>query len=311
MWVSLGIAVVLLALIAAAALVLGDTEATELNAQTRAAMPEKSFVRLSDGFTHYEWQGPVDGPTVVLVHGFSSPMFIWDHNIAALAEAGFRVLRYDLYGRGLSDRPITRYTADLFDRQLGELLDALEVSGPIDLIGLSMGGAIALHFSDRHPERVRRIGLFAPVGFNELPPASRLMNVPGLGEWLIKAMGHRILMKGVRKQLGDDPEALRVFEEQYAMQLQYKGCKRALLSTMRYGPMEHLEGLYARVGRQPRPGILFWGTNDNVLPYGLHRPVLECFPSLQFHSINDGGHVANYQRADEVNRILIQFLAAS
>jgi pimeloyl-ACP methyl ester carboxylesterase len=45
----------------------------------------------------------------------------------ALANAGYRVLRYDQYGRGLSDRPNIEYTADVYDRQLGELLDALHI----------------------------------------------------------------------------------------------------------------------------------------------------------------------------------------
>ena len=56
--------------------------------------------------------------TVVLVHGFSVPYYIWDSTTTALAAAGYRVVRYDEYGRGLSDRPNVDYTADLYDRQL-------------------------------------------------------------------------------------------------------------------------------------------------------------------------------------------------
>jgi len=45
------------------------------------------------------------GPAVALVHGFSVPYYVWDPTAPELARAGFRVLRYDLYGRGYSDRP--------------------------------------------------------------------------------------------------------------------------------------------------------------------------------------------------------------
>jgi len=65
-----------------------------------------------------------------------------------------RVLRYDLYGRGFSDRPDTVYNQTCFDKQLCELLTALGNDKPINLIGLSMGGAIAIGFADKHPELV-------------------------------------------------------------------------------------------------------------------------------------------------------------
>src|SRR5258708_5112381 len=103
-----------------------------------------SYVQLADGVTHYGLAGPSDGRTVVLVHGFSVPYYIWDPTFAALTQGGFRVLRYDLYGRGFSDRPAIRYDADLYVRQLRELLGALKIDGPVDLIGVSMGGPVVV-----------------------------------------------------------------------------------------------------------------------------------------------------------------------
>ncbi len=94
-----------------------------------------SFVRLSDGYTHYEVAGPEDAETVVLVHGTTVPLFLWDRNVEELASAGWRVVRYDLYGRGLSDRPDARYDLNLYVRQLEELLAHVAPSGPVDLVG--------------------------------------------------------------------------------------------------------------------------------------------------------------------------------
>src|SRR6476661_1407463 len=100
------------------------------------------FVRLSDGLTHYQIDGPDSGRVVVLAHGFSVPYYIWDSTAAHLSGAGYRVIRYDEYGRGLSDRPNVPYVDDLYDRQLGELLDSLKITERVDLAGVSMGGAV-------------------------------------------------------------------------------------------------------------------------------------------------------------------------
>ena len=66
---------------------------------------KKSFIDLSVGKTHYELVGPETGRTVVLLHGGTIPMWTWDRQVPALVEAGFRVLRYDMCGRGYSDSP--------------------------------------------------------------------------------------------------------------------------------------------------------------------------------------------------------------
>jgi len=171
-----------------------------------------------------------------------------------------------------------------------------------------MGGAIATHFLDRHPERVARLVLFAPAGLNELGRGARLLLMPGLGDWLIKALGDRILMNMCRGQAGDDPEAVRRFEAEYDKQLQYKGYKRALLSTMRHGPLEGQRSVYERIGRLDRAGLVFWGTADAVVPYALHRELLALVPWLELHAIDRGSHTAVYLRADEIVPPLLDFL---
>src|SRR5215211_8356132 len=116
-------------------------ETKELNELTRK-QASGSFIQLSDGFTHYELSNAEAEETVVLVHGFSVPYFIYDPTFAFLTQSGFRVLRYDLFGRGFSDRPDTRYNIDLFVKQLADLLNALRFTRPVTLIGLSTGGPI-------------------------------------------------------------------------------------------------------------------------------------------------------------------------
>ena len=64
-------------------------------------MPELIRIRMgsngTDGNGYYRLEGLAEGPPVVLVHGFSTPLYNWDHTVPALTRAGFQVLRYDLY----------------------------------------------------------------------------------------------------------------------------------------------------------------------------------------------------------------------
>jgi len=118
--------------------------------------------------THYDISGPKPGEIVVLVHGNATPYFSWDKNMDALTGAGFRVIRYDLYGFGYSDRPDVDYTRALYDRQLMELLEKLNISCPFNLVGTSQGGSIAVCFTATHPEKVKKLALLSPF-INILP----------------------------------------------------------------------------------------------------------------------------------------------
>lgn len=179
--------VVVAALILAAACwpavkyVRSDRELLMLDAGARTSAPGK-FVKLSDGLVHYELGGPEGGRTVVLVHGFSVPYYLWDPTFRALTEAGFRVLRYDLFGRGFSDRPDVTYDGELYRRQLVELLDALQIRGKVDLMGSSMGGPIVAGFGCKHPERVRTVSLFGP-GFSRGVQLPFKLRAPLVGEY--------------------------------------------------------------------------------------------------------------------------------
>jgi len=151
-----------LVLVLIAAYVHYDQETSTLTDAVRQTV-SGSFIRLADGVVHYELAGPPNGRAVVLVHGYSVPYYIWDPTFASLVAAGHRVLRYDLYGRGYSDRPDVVYDPELYDRQLFQLLSSLGIQEPADLMGLSMGGSIAVAFAARHPERVHTLTLIDPA----------------------------------------------------------------------------------------------------------------------------------------------------
>src|SRR5262249_47745693 len=133
-----------------------DPERRDIDPSVRQSAPGQ-FVQLTDGYTHYELGGPAGDRVVVLAAGVSVPYYIWDPTFAALVQAGFRVLRYDYYGRGYSDRPDISYSQAMYVRQLAELLDALHIAQPIDLAGLSYGGSVVTSFAEAYPARVRSL----------------------------------------------------------------------------------------------------------------------------------------------------------
>ncbi|MGC9522085.1 MAG: alpha/beta fold hydrolase [Anaerolineae bacterium] len=283
-----------------------------LDAAARRGAPG-GFVTLSEGKTHFELGGPQTGPrlagAIVLIHGFSVPFFVWDPTFEALLNAGFRVLRYDLYGRGYSDRPRGRYDLTRFDRQLTELIAVLGVETPVDLVGLSMGGAIAIGITDRHPELVRGLVLIDPAGF-PMPTLSPMwpLRIPLVGELLMATVGRWLLATGLKKHVRR-PEQLPELAKKYRVQMRYRGFLRALLSTMRHGPLQNMADAYARVGRQQRDVLLIWGREDRTVPFELSETVRTVLPRARFHAIAGSGHAPHLERPDLVNRLLVNYLS--
>ncbi|MCJ7772672.1 MAG: alpha/beta hydrolase [Desulfobacterales bacterium] len=278
-----------------------------LTDEDRKSAPGR-FVQLSKGTIHYELTGSENGQTVVMVHGFTTPYFVWDYNVAELANAGFRVLRYDHYGRGFSDRPDVVYDRNLYDNELIELLEKLNIKLPVNLVGLSMGGAICVIFADRHPEMVSTVSLIAPAGFPlEIPFAIKLAKAPIIGDYIIAVLGDRIVLKGIKKAFVN-PERLPEYEEKFKLQMKYKGFNQSLLSTMRHMDMDQLSDAYKRLGKRDTPVLLIWGNMDQVLPFSNSKKVKAAIQHVEFHEIENAGHNVNYENPEIVNPILLKFL---
>jgi pimeloyl-ACP methyl ester carboxylesterase len=284
---------------------LGETK--ELNETTRSSAPG-SFVALSDGCTHYELGGERGGQPVVLVHGFSVPYFIWDPTFAFLTASGFRALRYDLFGRGFSDRPNLRYDVDLFCKQLRELLDTLGLDR-VNLIGLSMGGPISATFTARYPDRVRKLVLIDPAGASPvtLSRVLKAATTPGFGELALGLFGRGGLSRGVKSDFYD-PAHVRAFVQRYMVQMEYKGFMRALLSTMRSGMLGNFLEIYHKIGEQNVPTMLFWGRDDKTVPFEHSDSIRSAIPQTELHAFERCGHIPHYEKPDEAHPLLLEFL---
>jgi pimeloyl-ACP methyl ester carboxylesterase len=265
-----------------------------------------SYVQLGAGVTHYELAGPNGGHTVVLVHGFSVPYYIWNPTFDALTTAGFRVLRYDLYGRGWSDRPEVHYVPDLYDQQLVQLLGALHISEPVDLVGVSMGGPIATNYAARHQASVRKVALYDPAyGKGFTPPWE--LRAPLVGDFV---MDVRIAPALADSQRDDflHPERYPDYFAKYRTQMRYKGFRHALLSTIcDFLPLDNTRA-FAQLGESGKPVLLIWGRADRDVPFSLSDDVRKAIPQAEFHSVDDAAHVPFYEHPEIVNPLLIEFL---
>ncbi|MFG2126828.1 alpha/beta fold hydrolase [Streptomyces sp. NPDC048751] len=136
---------------------------------------------------HVQRIGPREGrepvATVVLVHGLlTDSLASYYFTVApAFAAAGLDVVMYDLRGHGRSERPARGYTLDDNIDDLEALLDRLDVTGPVHLVGNSYGGTIAFGYAARHPERAASVCL--------------IESEPATAAWAVKLGGilHRVL----------------------------------------------------------------------------------------------------------------------
>ena len=153
------------------------------------ALKHASFT-LSDGSTlaYTLRAAPTPGaPRVALIHSLALDRSVWDGVVERL-EADADILTYDCRGHGLSDRRARAYTAELFARDLAELLDHVGWE-QATIAGCSMGGCVALAFGGLYPQRTSALGLIdttawygpkAAANFKERADAARAKGMAAL-----------------------------------------------------------------------------------------------------------------------------------
>ena len=296
------IVIAIIVLVIAVLPVVRNSETEVLSLESRKDAPGE-FIDLPMGITHCQDVGADTSRTVLLVHGFSVPFYLWDPTFEALQKQGFRVIRFDLYGRGYSDRPDLIYDKDLFEKQISDLLDALEIKEPIDFVGASMGGAIVSEYAVKYPEKVNKLILVDPV---HEPVNISILKLPLLGEYITNIYFAPSLPS---KKMDDFyyPENHADWSEKFKVQMKYKGFKRALLSTLRNYMNEDKLPTYTKLGQLNKEVLLMWGEDDKTLPFEGNeriRKVVKC----EFMSVKEAGHLPHLEYPELVNKRIIEFL---
>ncbi len=208
--------------------------------------------------------GSTEAP-LVLIHGLSSYVGFWEHQIPFFAQ-NRRVLALDLPGYGASGRPDVSYTPPWYADLIADWMRAIEVSHS-DVMGHSMGGQIALTLALEHPERVDRLILAAPAGFETFGP--------GPAE--------------VIKSYWTEDRALHTTEQESRMTFTTAvfnkldaGVERLLKERVRLGQHSSFEGtsvavsrsvrgmidhpVFERLGEIKHQTLVIYGTEDRMIP---------------------------------------------
>lgn len=269
------------------------------------------FVQLSQGITHYRWIGPVRGPVAVCVHGLTTPSLVWQAVAQGLALMGFRVLVYDLYGRGYSDRAPGLQDQDFFVRQLDDLLASQGIGEDITLLGYSMGGVIVTAFAARNPGRVRRVILLAPAGMgHDLGKLAKFMrDTPVLGDWLMLLRFPAAHRAGTEAERALPSEVEGIIDYQQA-ELGKRGFVPAVLSSMRGALPRPLEAEHRAISREDVPVQAIWGRDDAVIPISAMGRLAEWNRMARHDVIEGAGHGLTYTHAAAVLRAIEAGIAA-
>jgi len=270
---------------------------------------EKGYAELPDGFVHFEFAGMGDGPVVVLIHGLSVSSFIWNHTYEYLRDEGYRVLRYDLYGRGYSQRLEKEYHKEVFRNQLSQLLDYLELSYErLILVGQSMGGVVAADYCLEHSFEVEKLVLIDTAGLPEKSnPVQKILKVPFLGKRIFKSLGMKIILDNATASLYDH-KRFPEYKDLFLEQAQYEGYSHAILSSLVNMPMQSMVPDFERLAALQIPTLILWGENDPIINPSIGHMLKEVIPHAEFHLIKESGHHPHYEQSSLVNPILRSFL---
>lgn len=267
------------------------------------------FVELSGGLTYYEWRGPARGPVVVCIHGLTTPSYVWAPLAVELTALGVRVLTYDLYGRGLSDRAPGRQDRAFFVTQLDELLTALEVKRGVTLMGYSMGGAIAAAFAEDRPARVDRLVLLAPVGLGHR--MNRFLafctRVPVLGDGLIRVFGGLVHRRGVDRSLPPQAE-LPDMANRMAAEMGVRGTLPAVLSSLRGMMAEEMAPTHRALAATTLPVVAIWGESDRVIPLSGMGRLAQINRRARQVELPGATHALPYTHPDAIMGAVTEFL---
>ena len=235
-------------------------------------------------------------------------MWTWDRQVPVLANAGFRVLRYDMYGKGKSACPAVEYDRNLFRSQLLDLLNSLGLTEPVHLVGFSFGGATAANFTAHHPEKVRTLALISPVfHFADGNSIVRMARLPILGNLFL----HFVLMKKAldrASRLWAGASNAEHYAALFREQTSQPGFERALLSYLRSDALGDYSPVYEKLGVAGRKPLLVWGNNDEDIPASHIARIRSLVPLADYHELPNIGHGVVFQASTAVNDLLLKHL---
>ena len=258
------------------------------------------FAQLSQGVTHYRWGGPARGPVAIVVHGWASPLISMEAIAKGLGGVGYRVLMYDLYGRGLSDAPKGPQNRAFFLRQLSDLAAYHGLRDNITIVGYSMGGSIATAFAAENPHCIKQVVLVAASGLvtNESRFGRFCRCMPLLGDWAHGMFGAGRIKRSIpdRGQTKDIELVLRAQRRD----LTRRGYLPSLLASRRGILAEVQEEEHRQLGRKGIPVIAVWAGTDKIVPLQAIGRLAEWNREAHQEVVNHADHALPYTHGEQL-----------
>lgn len=295
---------ILLALLVVAAVLLWTPDESRPRLEARYAAAPSRFLTVAGLRLHVRISGPDSAPAVVMLHGLGASLHTWEAWAQGLA--GYRVIRFDLPGFGLTGPdPTADYSDARSVAVLLALLDQLGISRA-SVVGHSLGGRIAWQFAAAHPERVDKLVLVAPDGFAspgfeydkapEVPAVASLMRYA-----LPKFMVRMNLLPGYADPTVVTDELLN----RYYDLLRAPGVRGALLQRMRQTVLTDPAPILRRI---LAPTLLLWGDRDAMIPVANSDDYARLLPSSTVVKLPGMGHVPQEEAAEASLKPVAAFL---
>ena len=256
------------------------------------------FIETNGVGLRYELAGKGER-TLVLVHEMGGSLESWDDVVPRFAGSR-RVLRYDMRGAGLSQKIRGDLHIDTMADDIAALLDALAITGRVALAGVAVGGAIALHFAARYPERTSAVVAGSPatgVAAERRPAAlERVARIEATG------MGFAVedsMRNGYAPELRDDIKRFEQFRSRWLGNdpASYATVWRMLAATEMESEMARLKC----------PVLVIGGSFDRVRSPALAEATAKSIPGARYVELRTG-HYMSVQTPDLISDCIGEFL---
>ena len=237
---------------------------------------------------------------VLLIHGFGGDLDNWLFNLDALAD-NHRVLALDLPGHGESGKTIPEPSISGLAKFVGKFLEAVGVPSA-HIVGHSMGGAIAMQMVTEHPESVDSLGLICSSG---LGPEINSDYLQGF----VDAQSRRELKPVLQQLFTDESLVNRQLVDDVLKYKRLDGVDDVLrtLSAMLLSATQTI--LSDKVVASGKPTLVIWGEQDRIIPVAHARNISASGgPSVEVEIFDSAGHMVQMEKANDVNRRLLEFL---
>lgn len=247
---------------------------------------------------HYRDEGPHDAPALVFSNSLGTDFRIWDR-LLPLLPAGWRLIRYDTRGHGLSEAPAHAWSMDDLADELAGLLDGLSVRGAV-VCGVSIGGMIAQALAARRPDLTRALVLCdtaAKIG----DAASWNTRIEAVERDGIASISGPILQRWFSARFHErSAEELALWREMLTRTpvAGYVGCAAAIRDA----------DLTEATARLRLPVLAVVGAEDGATPPALVGATARSIPGARFSVIDGAGHLPCIEQPTALAALIADFL---